>query len=509
MPFPSFKRWLQGLAFPADEEEAAARPLGEILHRVDHLTQLGLSYLHPGRAARTLSGGEIQRARLAQQLGSPLSGVLYVLDEPSTGLHPRDHEKLLDILLKLRDAGNTLVVVEHDARTILKADHVVDMGPGAGERGGRVVFSGPPQKLLDHEASLTARYVSGRERASFSGKHASPFSRGALKLRGARGRNLKSVSVDIPLGCFTCVTGVSGSGKSTLVLETLCRELARRLQGSRTVPEPFDALEGAESIGRIIHVDQMPLGRTARSTPATYLGAFDAVRKIFAGLPEARARGYGADRFSFNVKGGRCETCKGEGIRRMEMVFLPDASVPCADCRGTRYAADTLEIVFKGLSIAGVLDSTVSGALALFEHFPAVRRKLEVLEEVGLGYLRLGQPAPTLSGGEAQRVKLARELSQRSDGHALYVLDEPTRGLHQDDVRKLLELLDRLLIKGHTVVMIEHHLDVIRSAHHVIDLGPEGGEGGGSVVAQGPPEAIARSERSHTGRWLREAFGRA
>jgi excinuclease ABC subunit A len=443
---------------------------------------------------------------LAHQISTPLSGVLYVLDEPSIGLHPRDHQRLLNILLSLRDTENTVVVVEHDAQTILQADHVVDMGPGAGTQGGEVVFAGSPQELLQNPDSLTGLYLSGRKKVSVSKTAGFYFHRGFLILEGARGHNLKNLTVHFPLGRLTCVTGVSGSGKSTLVLHTLYRILAQRLHGSQQSPAPFDQLEGAEALHKVLHVDQAPLGRTPRSTPATYIGVFSLIRQLFSQLPEAKSRGYQSNRFSFNVRGGRCETCKGDGVQRIEMVFLPDVYVTCADCQGTRYNHDTLEIRFKGKSIGEVLEMTVHQAYKFFKNLPAIRNKLEILQEVGLGYLCLGQPATTLSGGEAQRVKLGRELGRKPTGRTLYILDEPTTGLHFDDIQKLLHVLQRFVHMGHTVIMIEHHLDVIKAADYVIDLGPEGGEKGGYLIASGTPEEITRIESSFTGQYLRKAL---
>jgi excinuclease ABC subunit A len=470
------------------------------------LEELGLPYLSLDRSMHTLSGGEGQRIRLANQISAPLSGVLYVLDEPSIGLHPRDHEKLLHILFRLRDAGNTVIVVEHDAQTILQSDYVVDIGPGAGIHGGSVVFSGVPDALLQDSESLTGQYLSGRKSITIP-RRRKPFSQGALRLTGARGNNLKSIAVSFPLGCLICVTGVSGSGKSTLVLDTLHKTLSRQLYKSHASPEPFDRIEGTEAIHKIVHVDQSPLGRTPRSNPATSTGLFFLIRQLFSQIPEARARGYGANRFSFNVKGGRCEVCKGEGAQRVDMAFLPDVYVTCPACLGTRYNRETLEILFKGKSIAETLDMTVHQAAGFFENQPLIRHKLEVMQEVGLGYLRLGQPATMLSGGEAQRVKLARELSRKTRMKALYLLDEPTTGLHFDDIEKLLHVLQRLVDAGHTVILIEHNLDVVKTADYVIDLGPEGGEAGGFVVAEGTPEEVAEVDASYTGRYLRQAFG--
>jgi excinuclease ABC subunit A len=501
--FPGVEKWLGELELSPTEERIASRPRQEIGNRLKTMDQLGLSYLSLSRSANTLSGGELQRVRLAHQVGSPLSGVLYVLDEPSIGLHPRDHERLLNILLGLRDAGNTVIVVEHDRDTILRADHVVDMGPGAGAQGGEVIFSGPPDELKNHPQSLTAQYLSGQKAITSRGGRP-PFTSGTLVVAGARGHNLKNITVRFPLGCMTCVTGVSGAGKSTLVVHTLHRALAQRLFDAKARPSSFDFLEGAEKIHKVIMVDQTPLGRTPRSIPATYMGLFSLIRQLFSQIPEARARGYGPNRFSFNVKGGRCETCKGEGLQTIEMFFLPDVYVTCPMCEGTRYSGETLDVRFKGRSIADVLAMTVHEAVVFFENVQAIRHKLEALQEVGLGYLRIGQPATTLSGGEAQRVKLAAELSRKTAEHTLYILEEPTTGLHFDDIQKLLHVLQRLVDLGHTVIMIEHHPDVVRTADYIIDLGPEGGEGGGKVVAAGTPDEVARTDGSFTGGYLRE-----
>ncbi len=507
LPIPAVKDWLFRLDLSDTELQIAARPRQEIVNRVDCMSELGLSYLTLERPAHTLSGGEVQRTRLAHQISTALSGVLYVLDEPSIGLHPRDHQKLLDMLFRLRDAGNSVVVVEHDRQTILQADYLVDMGPGAGVNGGRVVFAGTPREILNHPESLTGQYLSGRKEIAVPPRR-TPFSNGALRVVGAKGHNLKDISVSFPLGCLTCVTGVSGSGKSTLVLHTLHKALANMLYGSAFQPCPFEKLENAEAVHRVSLIDQSPLGRTPRSTPATYTGLFDQIRQIFSYLPESRARGYRPSRFSFNVKGGRCEACGGEGLQRIEMFFLPDVYITCPICNGSRYGADTLDILFKGHSIASVLDMTVSEAIALLENFPPLRRKLETLIEVGLGYIRLGQSATTLSGGEAQRVKLAAELSRQGSAKSLYILDEPTTGLHFDDIEKLLHVLQRLVDLGHTVILIEHHPDVVKTADFIIDLGPEGGNGGGYVIATGSPEEIARTECSHTGKYLREILER-
>ncbi|MGA2401069.1 MAG: excinuclease ABC subunit UvrA [Syntrophobacteraceae bacterium] len=498
-------QWLQGLDLDESGREILERPKKEILSRLNNLIELGLPYLTLDRASNTLSGGEAQRVRLAHQISSTLSGVLYVLDEPSVGLHPRDHGRLLDILMRLRDAGNSLVVVEHDRETILRADHVIDMGPGAGTQGGEVVFSGPPEEIGKCAASLTGLYISGKRQIPVPKRR----EKGGdfFRITGAAGHNLKSISADFPYACMTCVTGVSGSGKSTLVLDTLYRALARSIYNVETHPAPFSALENAGALRKVILVDQSPIGRTPRSIPATYTGVFGLIRQLFARIPEARARGYSLARFSFNAKGGRCEHCRGEGLQRIEMYFLPDIYVTCPVCEGSRYNRETLDITYRGHSIASVLEMTVYEAAAFFGNFRAIRHKLDTLIEVGMGYIRLGQPATTLSGGEAQRTKLAAELSRRGQGKALYILDEPTTGLHFEDISKLLHVLRKLVDQQNTVIIIEHHPDVIKSADYVIDLGPEGGEGGGRIVAAGTPEEVARSKNSHTAPYLREALG--
>lgn len=501
------RQWFLALSLPSNERQLAGEAITAILHRLSSLEQLGLAYLTLERPVFTLAGGEMQRVRLAQQISAPLSGVLYVLDEPSVGLHPRDHQKLLDTLRRLRDEGNTLVVVEHDKNTILQADYVIDMGPGAGTQGGQVIFSGSPQELLRCPSSLTGSYLSGRKNVPIP-KRRKPFVQGSLALVNASGHNLKGITVEFPIGCMTCVTGVSGSGKTTLLVHTLYRALARHLHQSKTRPAPFDCLDNADAFGKVVLVDQSPLGRTSHSTPATYSGVFSAVRELFARLPEARMRGYGAKRFSFNIKGGRCESCKGEGVQKIEMFFLPDVSVTCLDCQGRRYNHETLQVQFKGCSIADILQKTVTEALGLFANIPTIAHRLEVLSEVGLGYLQLGQAATTLSAGEAQRVKLAVELARKNPAATLYLLDEPTTGLHSEDIQKLLHVLQRLSDQGHTVIMIEHHPDVIKTADYVIDLGPEGGEKGGCLVATGTPEEIAGAAASYTGRYLRQTLAR-
>jgi len=505
LPIGDALAFFRGLDLSPTESEIARPIVKEILARLGFLIDVGLDYLALDRGAATLSGGEGQRIRLATQIGSKLVGVLYILDEPSIGLHQRDNARLLATLRQLRDLGNTVVVVEHDRDTILAADHVIDMGPGAGVHGGRVVAAGPPAAIMADPASLTGRYLAGAEEVPVP----RPRRRGSgwtIGVRGARANNLCGIDVDVPLGTMTCVTGVSGSGKSSLVVDTIYPALAQRLGGGRQEPGAYDQLSGWQMLDKVIEIDQAPIGRSPRSNPATYTGVFGPVRELFAQLPEARARGYGPGRFSFNVKGGRCEACAGDGLIAIEMHFLPDVFVTCEVCGGRRYNRETLEVHFKGRSIADVLDLSVAEALDFLGAVPAVRQRLEALREVGLEYIRLGQPATTLSGGEAQRVKLARELARRATGRTLYVLDEPTTGLHFDDVRRLLQVLGRLVDAGNTVLLIEHNLDVVKSADYVIDLGPEGGAQGGHVVAAGTPEEIAASPGSHTGAFLREVL---
>ncbi len=489
------------LPFSERERPVAEHLLREVAGRLEFLDAVGLSYLSLDRPTTTLSGGEAHRVRLATQIGARMQGILYVLDEPSVGLHQRDNERLLATLRSIRDMGNTVVVVEHDEDTIRAADYVVDLGEGAGSDGGRLMYQGPPGAI---NGSLTGRYLR-REMEIPVPDRRRPAAR-RLWIRGAREQNLKDIDIPIPLGCLTAVTGVSGSGKSTLVEDVLHRALARRLHGAAREPGRHRAIEGAESIDKVIAIDQSPIGRTPRSNPATYAGAFAFVRELFSLVPEARARGYRTGRFSFNVKGGRCEACQGDGVRRVAMHFLPDAYVRCEACQGRRYNRETLEILYKGRSIADVLEMSVADARSVLEAHPRLNRILATLVDVGLGYLRLGQSAATLSGGEAQRVKLARELGRRDTGHTLYILDEPTTGLHFEDVRKLLHVLGRLVDAGNTVVVVEHNLDVVKSADFVIDLGPEAGSRGGRVVTQGTPEAVARSRKSHTGRFLLRAL---
>jgi excinuclease ABC subunit A len=494
------------LRLPGARGQVAERIVREIANRLEFLVNVGLDYLSLERSAETLSGGEAQRIRLASQIGSGLTGVMYVLDEPSIGLHQRDNARLIETLKRLRDLGNSVIVVEHDAEAIRSADHVLDMGPGAGEAGGQVVAEGTPADILADARSLTGKYLGGALKIDVPRLRNRP-GRNRLVLRGARGNNLKNVDLELPLGLLACVNGVSGSGKSTLINDTLYAAIARQLYGSTAEPAPYESLSGIEQLDKVISVDQSPIGRTPRSNPATYTGLFTPIRELFAGVPEARTRGYDPGRFSFNVKGGRCEACQGDGLIKVEMHFLPDIYVPCDACHGRRYNRETLEIRYKGRSIHDVLEMTVSAAVELFSAVPAIARKLQTLVDVGLGYVRLGQSATTLSGGEAQRVKLSLELSKRDTGRTLYILDEPTTGLHFHDIKLLLEVLHRLRDAGNTVVVIEHNLDVLKTADWIIDLGPEGGDGGGHIVAQGAPEQIAASKASYTGQYLRAVLG--
>ena len=491
------------------QNEIAGPILKEIRERLHFLNNVGLDYLSLSRNSGTLSGGESQRIRLASQIGSGLTGVLYVLDEPSIGLHQRDNDRLLATLRRLRDLGNTVIVVEHDEDAIRTADHVVDIGPGAGVHGGEIVAEGTPDEIMANPASLTGKYLTGLEQIEIPAERREISAKRKITVSGATGNNLKNVTADIPLGTFTCVTGVSGGGKSTLLIETVYKAIARRLNNARTHPAPFDQIEGLEFLDKIIDIDQSPIGRTPRSNPATYTGAFTHIRDWFAGLPEAKARGYKPGRFSFNVKGGRCEACQGDGVIKIEMHFLPDVYVECDACHGKRYNRETLEVKFKDKSIADVLDMTVDEAQTFFKAVPSVREKMDVLKRVGLGYIKVGQQATTLSGGEAQRVKLAKELSRRATGRTIYLLDEPTTGLHFHDVKKLLEVLHELVDTGNTVVVIEHNLEVIKTADWIIDLGPEGGDGGGEIVAAGTPEDVAEEERSYTGQYLRALLKRS
>lgn len=500
--------FISGLKLSGAEEQIAREIIKEIKARLGFLKNVGLEYLTLSRKAGTLSGGEAQRIRLATQIGSSLVGVLYILDEPSIGLHQRDNEKLINTLKRLRDSGNSVIVVEHDEETMLASDFIVDVGPGAGVHGGRIVFSGTPEEILACDESITGRYLSGKEfipvpteRRAGNGKF--------LTVVGARENNLKNVTVRFPLGTFTCVTGVSGSGKSSLVNSILMKTLAKKLNHANSTPGKCGGIEGIEALDKIIAIDQSPIGRTPRSNPATYTGLFADIRDLFSKTPDAKMRGYTSGRFSFNVKGGRCEACQGDGVRCIEMHFLPDVYVTCDVCHGKRYNRETLEVRYKGKNIYEVLDMTVEEGLKFFENLPRLRRKLQALYDVGLGYIKIGQSSTTLSGGEAQRVKLATELARRGTGRTIYVLDEPTTGLHSDDVKRLLEMLSRLCENGNTVVVIEHNLDVIKSADHIIDLGPEGGDAGGTVICTGTPEEVAECERSYTGKFLRRALDQA
>ena len=489
--------------------EIAGRLVREVTDRLRFLVDVGLDYLSLDRSAETLSGGEAQRIRLASQIGSGLVGVMYILDEPSIGLHQRDNQRLLDTLTRLRDLGNTVLVVEHDEDAIRQADHVVDLGPGAGVHGGLIVAQGTPAEIEATPGSLTGQYLSGRRRIAVPAVRTPAQPGRALRIVGATGNNLRDVTVEVPLGLLTCVTGVSGSGKSTLVVDTLFRHAAAAVQDSSGEAAPCTAVEGLDQVDRVIDIDQSPIGRTPRSNPATYTGLFGPIRELFAEVPEARARGYDPGRFSFNVRGGRCESCEGDGVIKVEMHFLPDAYVTCDACRGMRYNRETLEVRYKGRNIHEVLAMTIEDAAVFFRNVPAVQPKLQTLLDVGLSYVRLGQIATTLSGGEAQRVKLARELAKRATGRTLYILDEPTTGLHFHDIEQLLAVLLRLRNEGNTIVVIEHNLDVIKSADWVIDLGPEGGHGGGRLVAAGTPEQIAREPASHTGRYLARVLAAA
>ena len=492
----------------AKHGEIAERVLKEINERLGFLTNVGLGYLTLARQSGTLSGGESQRIRLASQIGSGLTGVLYVLDEPSIGLHQRDNDRLLKTLVRLRDIGNTVIVVEHDEDAILAADHVIDMGPGAGIHGGRVIAEGPPAHILKSPESLTGQYLSRVRQVPLPAHRRPGKDNQFLRINGARGNNLANVSASIPLGTLTCVTGVSGSGKSTLIIETLFKAVSRRLMGSREAPGPHDSIEGMEFLDKVVDIDQSPIGRTPRSNPATYTGAFTPIRDWFAGLPESTARGYAPGRFSFNVKGGRCEACQGDGLIKIEMHFLPDVYVQCDVCKGKRFNRETLEIRFKDKSIADVLEMTIDEAAEFFSAVPSIREKMEMLQKVGLGYIHVGQQATTLSGGEAQRIKLSRELSRCSTGQTLYILDEPTTGLHFEDVRKLLEVVQALVDSGNTVLVIEHNLDVIKAADWIIDLGPEGGNKGGQIVAVGTPEEVSVTSGSYTGQYLAPVLAR-
>ncbi len=497
--------WFRGIGptLTPQKQEIASKILKEIIERLSFLNNVGLEYLNLSRQSGTLSGGEAQRIRLASQIGSGLTGVLYVLDEPSIGLHQRDNDRLLETLTRLRDIGNTVIVVEHDEDAIRAADYLVDMGPGAGSLGGNVVAAGTVAEVLKNKNSITAQYLNGDKKIAVPEKRRKGNGK-FIGLKGARTNNLKNVDLKIPLGTLTCITGVSGGGKSSLILETLCKALAKELYNSREPGAVYDKLIGAENIDKIINIDQSPIGRTPRSNPATYTGLFDHIRNWYAELPEAKARGYAAGRFSFNVPGGRCEACKGDGVTKIEMHFLPDVYVECDECKGKRFNRETLEVKYKDKSIADVLDMTVDDAYEFFNAIPAIKNRLELLRKVGLGYIKLGQSATTLSGGEAQRVKLSKELSKRATGKTLYILDEPTTGLHFEDINKLLKVLHALVDQGNSVVVIEHNLDVIKTADWIIDLGPEGGDGGGQIIAQGTPEKVAESKISYTAKYLRD-----
>ena len=502
MSIVKLKAFLDNLVLSPVQQTIGEQILKEIKARLGFLVNVGLEYLTLSRATGTLSGGEAQRIRLATQIGSGLVGVAYILDEPSIGLHQRDNDKLLSALMKLRDLGNTLIVVEHDEDTMRAADYIVDIGPAAGEHGGEVIATGTAEEIMKNENSITGAYLSGRRKILVPEERRKPT--GYLTIKGARQNNLKNIDVDIPLGIFTCVTGVSGSGKSSLVNEILYKRLARDLNRARTIPGEHDDIIGIEKLDKVIAIDQSPIGRTPRSNPATYTGAFDLIRDLFASTSDAKARGYSKGRFSFNVKGGRCEACGGDGIIKIEMHFLPDVYVPCEVCGGKRYNRETLEVKYKGKSIYDVLNMTVEEAVKFFENVPSIRRKIETMNEVGLSYIRLGQPSTELSGGEAQRIKLATELSRRGTGRTIYILDEPTTGLHFADVHKLVDILRRLSDSGNTVVVIEHNLDVIKTADYLIDIGPEGGEGGGTVIAKGTPEEVAGNKKSYTGQFVKK-----
>lgn len=502
MSIVKLKAFLDELTLSPMQQTIGEQILKEIKARIGFLINVGLEYLTLSRATGTLSGGEAQRIRLATQIGSGLVGVAYILDEPSIGLHQRDNDKLLSALMKLRDLGNTLIVVEHDEDTMRAADYIVDIGPAAGEHGGEVIATGTAEEIMKNENSITGAYLSGRRRILVPEERRKPTN--YLTIKGARQNNLKNIDVDIPLGIFTCVTGVSGSGKSSLVNEILYKRLARDLNRARTIPGEHDDIIGIDKLDKVIAIDQSPIGRTPRSNPATYTGAFDLIRDLFASTSDAKARGYSKGRFSFNVKGGRCEACGGDGIIKIEMHFLPDVYVPCEVCGGKRYNRETLEVKYKGKSIYDVLNMTVEEAVKFFENVPSIRRKIETMNEVGLSYIRLGQPSTELSGGEAQRIKLATELSRRGTGKTIYILDEPTTGLHFADVHKLVDILRRLSDSGNTVVVIEHNLDVIKTADYIIDIGPEGGEGGGTVIAKGTPEEVAKNKKSYTGQFVKK-----
>jgi excinuclease ABC subunit A len=501
--------FFQQLTFSEDQRGAAEPIVAEIERRLAFLDRVGTEYLTLDRAADTLSGGERQRVRLATGIGSGLVGVLYLLDEPSIGLHPRDNDRLIGALRDLQQQGNSVVVVEHDEALMRTSDHLIDMGPRAGSGGGRVVAEGAPQSVAQLESSLTGAYLSGRETIPMPSSRRQPAKSRMLQISGATAHNLKDVDVEIPLGLLVCVTGVSGSGKSSLVVDTLARALARKLHGAETPPAPHRSLRGASQIDRLVEVDQSPIGRSPRSNPATYTGVWNDIRRVFAGTKQSRQRGYGTGRFSFNTKGGRCEACQGQGVRRIAMNFLPDLEVTCPICHGAKFNVQTLAVKYRDRSIADVLAMSIDAAVEFFENHESIRRVLATLVDVGLGYVTLGQPSTTLSGGEAQRIKLATELSRGGAGHTLYILDEPTTGLHSDDIRRLLAVLDRLVDQNNSMIVIEHNLDVIKTADWVIDMGPEGGEGGGQIVVAGTPEDIASCAQSHTGQFLQQIIREA
>ena len=504
MPINKIQEYLRNLELSEKDKMISELILKEIDKRLQFLIDVGLEYLTLSRSSGTLSGGESQRIRLATQIGSGLTGVLYILDEPSIGLHQRDNDKLLATLKKLRDLGNTLIVVEHDEDTMYAADEIIDIGPGAGVHGGNIMAQGTAEEIKKVENSITGQYLSGRRKIEVPKTRRKAVKSKCIEVKGATEHNLKNIDVKFPLGVFTCVTGVSGSGKSTLVNEILYKTVAQKLNGANEKPGKCKTVKGIENIDKIINIDQSPIGRTPRSNPATYTGVFDEIRNIFAETNEAKLRGYGKGRFSFNVPGGRCESCQGDGVHKIEMHFLPDVYVPCEVCKGKRYNHETLEIKFKGKTISDVLDMTVEEALEFFDKVPKIKNKMQTLYDVGLGYIKLGQSSTTLSGGEAQRVKLATELSKRATGKTLYILDEPTTGLHIADVHRLVDILQRLVDTGNTAIVIEHNLDLIKTCDHIIDLGPEGGDAGGEIVAVGTPEQVCKNEKSYTGLFLRK-----